>query len=86
MHYFYVLRSEKSGRLYTGQTSDLKRRVDEHLADKTSYTSKDKPWKLVYYEAYLSEFDSKSRERSVKNHGNVLALLKKRIKHSLEGT
>ena len=31
MWYVYVLKSLKDGRLYTGTTSDLKRRLNEHI-------------------------------------------------------
>jgi predicted GIY-YIG superfamily endonuclease len=41
-------------------------------------------WKLVYYEAYCSESDARRRERKLKDHGNAIRELKKRIGDSLE--
>ena len=55
MFYMYVLKSEKNGRHYTGSTDDLKRRVQEHNSGIGGrFTSNNRPYQLVYYEAYIS--------------------------------
>jgi len=83
MHYVYVLKSEKIGELYIGQTSDLKRRFKEHNAGKNISTKNKTPFKLVYYEAYKSESDAKYRERQLKRHSQAYVALKKRMKNSI---
>ncbi len=41
MHYIYLLQSEAEiDQRYVGVTSDLKRRLDDHNARKSSHTSK----------------------------------------------
>ncbi|MFH1955553.1 MAG: GIY-YIG nuclease family protein [Patescibacteria group bacterium] len=63
MWYSYVLRSKKNGRFYYGSTSDLKRRFLEHnqgIGGK--YTRDNRPFELVYYEAYLNNKDAKKAE------------------------
>jgi len=84
VYYFYVLKSKKTSRFYYGLTSDLKRRLEEHNEGKSRSTKRGRPWKLVYYEAYLSVDDARRRELSVKNYGNVLTYIKRRISESIK--
>ena len=61
----YVLQNEK-GKLYIGQTSDLKRRLEFHRQGLSPYTAKHRPWKLVYAEKHGSRSEAMSRERYLK--------------------
>jgi putative endonuclease len=79
MHYVYLIKSLKHGQIYTGYTSDLRRRFDEHNSGLSKYTSRGIPWRLIYYEAYLSKEEALHRERSLKLRGNAYAQLRKRI-------
>ena len=65
--YLYVLQSEKTGYLYIGLTSDLRRRLGEHQSDRARATSKRGPWELIYYEAYRSKQDAEGREKYLKS-------------------
>ena len=85
MHYVYLLKSAKNNWIYIGFTSNLRRRIEEHNLGKDYSTRKYLPIDLVYYEAYRSENDAKNREKCLKQHGNALRLLKRRIKNSLSG-
>jgi predicted GIY-YIG superfamily endonuclease len=38
-----------AGRFYTGETSDLRQRLAQHNAGKSSHTAKYVPWKLIWY-------------------------------------
>lgn len=82
MHYVYVLRSTVNEKFYVGCTSDLRTRLPRHNQGDSEYTRKYMPWKLVYYEAYLSEKLARARERKLKHHGKGFSELKRRI---LEG-
>ncbi|HEY4483099.1 MAG TPA: GIY-YIG nuclease family protein [Candidatus Paceibacterota bacterium] len=84
MHYVYVLKSLKNGRLYFGRSDDLRRRLSEHKAGKVYTTARMLPVELVYYEAYKDEQDSKDREQSFKHSGSVYNGLVKRIVRSLQ--
>ena len=49
MFYVYILLSERSGHYYIGHTDDPIRRLFEHNhADEVTYTSKYRPWELVF--------------------------------------
>ena len=66
MFYTYVLKSAKSGQLYTGSTNDLRKRFNQHNSGKSSYTAKRGPYELIYYEACSNEDDARTRERYLK--------------------
>ncbi len=79
MFYVYVLRNPKTGALYYGFSSNLKRRFAKHQEMR-----KHAGWKLVYYEAYSNEQDARGRERKLKKYGAARGHLKKRIARSTE--
>jgi|AACY02.16.fsa_nt_gi Predicted endonuclease containing a URI domain len=83
MYYVYLLKSEKNGRMYTGYTSDLKQRMTDHNSGKSSYTRSNRPYRLVYYEAFASKSDAQKRERNLKLRSNASAQLRKRISESI---
>ncbi len=83
MYYVYLLKSKKNGSLYIGYTKNIKKRLKEHNSGVVGYTSKHKPWKLIYYESFLSLEDAKKREKSLKYFGKAYSQLKNRIKNSL---
>ncbi len=79
MFYVYVLKSEKDGRLYTGYTTDLKRRFAEHNEGKSSSTKPRAPFELLYYEAYFSQADAKAREKRLKHSAGARTALRRRL-------
>ena len=82
MYYVYVLRSTKSGRLYTGFTSDLRKRLAEHQSSKSPYTKTRGPYELIYYEASTNANDAAAREKYLKT-GTGKRYLKNRVKRFL---
>jgi putative endonuclease len=77
-HYVYVLQNKES-LMYTGCTSDLKKRVLQHNEGKSSYTKKHIPYVLIYYEACLNKSDAFAREKYLKS-GMGKRYIKNRIK------
>ncbi|HBU27847.1 TPA: hypothetical protein DEB00_01895 [Candidatus Uhrbacteria bacterium] len=85
MWYFYVLQSEKEpDYFYKGSTGDLRNRLALHNGGDVKSTQPRRPWRLVYYEAFVSEKAARIREKSVKQSGAVSVPLMKRIMRSLE--
>ncbi len=66
MYYVYILGSLKDGKLYVGYSNNLKRRFGEHNAGKVRITKHRRPFKLLYYEAYLNQQDATEREKYFK--------------------
>lgn len=77
--YVYLLRSQRDGTFYVGWTTDVRRRLVEHAATGTTYTKRKGPWMLIGFETHRSIESAKARERSLKRHPRMLALLKKRL-------
>jgi len=65
MFYVYILQ-QANGQLYTGLTSDLRRRFQEHSSGKVKSTEHRRPLKLIHYEAYTPESDARCREKFLK--------------------
>src|SRR5258705_14000353 len=57
MWYVYIIRSiDFPEQEYVGATADLKRRLPEHNAGKSTHTAKFKPWQLVWYCAFPDKY------------------------------
>ena len=84
MFFVYILKSFKDKNLYIGFTNDLKRRIEEHNSGRVLSTNPRKPFRLIYYESYLSKDDAIKRERNLKLHARALAQLKKRLEDTLK--
>jgi putative endonuclease len=68
--------------LYTGFTSNLKRRIEEHKAGKSPFTKNRLPVKIIYYEVFNNKEDAEKRERYLKtNKGKytLKAMLRKTL-------
>jgi putative endonuclease len=64
----YIIRTEKD-RLYTGITTDLTRRFDEHANDLSKgakFFRSDKPVEIVYSEKYENRSQASVREAQIK--------------------
>ena len=63
----YILASKRNGTLYTGVTSNLQRRLQEHQSETIDgFTKKYHVHTLVYYEVHETMFDAISREKQIK--------------------
>ncbi len=82
MYYVYILYNTKTGKLYKGMTSDLKRRFRDHNKGKVVSTKGNKPWKLIYYEVFNNKKDARREElflKSGKGRERIKYLLKNSI-------
>ena len=82
LYYVYVLQSEKDRKWYTGYTSDLRRRLDEHSKGLCLATKARRPLKLIYFEASLAKEDALAREHYLKS-GMGKRYLRNRLKRYL---
>lgn len=69
-HFVYLLRCV-DGSLYTGYTTDVKKRVQEHNGEASTkagarYTRSRRPVRLVYTEAFASRSEALKREAAIK--------------------
>ncbi|KND51725.1 MAG: putative endonuclease [Parcubacteria bacterium C7867-001] len=68
MTYFVYILECADGTLYTGSTTDLERRLEEHnSSDKGArYTRTRRPVKFKYSESFGSQSDAQRREYQIK--------------------
>ena len=80
MYYLYILKCA-DGTLYTGITTDLKRRIVEHNGGKLGarYTSARRPVKVVYSKKFKNRSTASREEARIKKLKRVdkLELIKK---------
>jgi putative endonuclease len=65
-YYFYVLRSQTTGRFYTGHTENLIQRIFQHNNNRTVSIKNRGLWELFYSEEYATRSEAAQRERYVK--------------------
>jgi putative endonuclease len=65
-YYVYVLRSKLDGKFYTGFTSDLEKRLEEHNSGKVHSTKARLPFEIIYYEVCFCIDDATHREKYLK--------------------
>jgi len=66
-YYIYIITNTRNTVLYTGVTSDLKKRVYEHKSKLVSgFTKKYNIIKLVYYEIFNDIYNAILREKQIK--------------------
>jgi len=77
----YVLISLSSKILYVGITEDIQRRLAEHNAGKSKFTSGHLPWSLVYTEEATDHVEGRKREKYLKSSAGK-RFLKKELEKS----
>lgn len=83
MYYVYFIQSEKDKSFYIGYCKDLKKRILDHNCGKTKSIKNKIPYKLIYYESYLSKKDAIIREKNLKRNGMQKEFIIKNIHNSL---
>ncbi|WP_207496750.1 GIY-YIG nuclease family protein [Aridibaculum aurantiacum] len=78
-YYVYVLLSEKDNLLYTGYTSDLRKRLELHNEGKVPSTQFRRPLRLIYFEGCIDQQDETRREKYLKS-GNGKIYLRNRLR------
>jgi len=79
MYYIYLLQSKKDpARHYTGYSSDLRGRLQDHNSGKSPHTSKYRPWELSNYFAFSNLIAAKKFEKYLKS-GSGRAFIKKHL-------
>ena len=80
MYYVYILKitGVKGKNFYIGYTSDLKKRLQQHIVGRVKTTNGRNP-KLIYYEAFEDKYLALKREKGIKSSGSVYASLIKRL-------
>ncbi len=76
-YFTYVLKSELDGNYYVGYTKDLNVRFEQHQKGKVKSTKHRRPFKLIYYEACMSQQDALKREKYLKTFYGKMFIAKR---------
>jgi len=80
VYYFaYVLKSELSGKHYCGSTGNLDRSLKEHNEGLVCSTKNERPWVLVYKEAFDKRSEALKREMFFKSINGYIFLKQKGV-------
>ncbi len=66
MYYLYILESISSGKFYVGYSENPERRLEFHNSIEKGFTSRYRPWKIVYTKVYYTKKEAMAAERLVK--------------------
>jgi len=85
MFYFYILQSIPTKKLYLGQTTDLKRRLESHNNKTNKATKPYTPFEIIYYSAFKDQKDCVNCEKYFKTTAGwkrIHRMLENSLKHA----
>ena len=65
-HFVYILKSKSADKYYIGSSSDPERRLYFHNTIEKGFTSRYRPWELVYTKEYPNKKEAQAAERKIK--------------------
>lgn len=72
MYYVYIIQSIKFPKqVYTGFSEDIDGRLADHNKGKSAYTSKFKPWKMIYYCVFNDKKKALAFEKYLKTASGI---------------
>lgn len=77
MYVVYILKSSIAKKSYVGYTKNLEKRIKEHNSGDSIFTSKYRPWEVIYTEEVKSAEDGRKREKYLKSSSGRRLVLKK---------
>ncbi|OGH69240.1 MAG: hypothetical protein A2754_04175 [Candidatus Magasanikbacteria bacterium RIFCSPHIGHO2_01_FULL_47_8] len=78
MYFVYILKSQKDNTLYTGLTSNIRKRMVEHNNGESRYTKTKMPWKLVWCSIFYEQHTAALFEKYLKTASGI-AFIRKRL-------
>ncbi len=66
-YWMYILYSETGDRYYIGSSGDPEKRLRFHNSVKKGFTSRYRPWKLVFKKEYPSNGTAQDAERKIES-------------------
>ncbi len=82
MYFLYILKSDSAEWYYVGVTENLDSRLKRHNSGLVRSTKSRKPYKVVYFEEYLSKANARKRELVIKSNWKIKQEIISKIKAS----
>jgi putative endonuclease len=67
MYFTNIIKSLQDGSLYKGHIKYLTSGIKQHNSGKSEFTFRKKPWKLLYYEEFVTRDEAIRREKYFKS-------------------
>jgi putative endonuclease len=80
LYFVYILKSLSADKYYIGSSSDPERRLIYHNTIEKGFTSRYRPWDIVYRKEYSNKSEALSAERKIKSWKS-----KKKVKKLIRG-
>ena len=65
-YYLYILKSQIADKYYTGISQNPQKRLEYHNTLEKGFTSRYRPWKIVFVKAYTSKEKAMLIEKKIK--------------------
>ena len=69
-HSVYILESETSGNYYVGSSEKPEKRLQFHNTVEKGFTSRYRPWRIIFKKEYESKSEALRAERKIKSWKN----------------
>ena len=66
-YYVYILKSQSANKYYIGSSENPERRLIYHNTIEKGFTSRYRPWKIVYQKEYETKEQAQIAERKIKS-------------------
>ena len=66
-HFVYILQSEDNDRYYVGRSQNPEHRLEHHNSTSTGFTSRYRPWTLVFKQAFSTKEEAVEAEQLIKS-------------------
>ncbi len=66
-HFLYILKSLPAEKFYVGISNNPLRRLEYHNSIEKGFTSKYRPWEIVFIKEYESKREAQRTERKIKS-------------------
>ncbi|MCX8057013.1 MAG: GIY-YIG nuclease family protein [Ignavibacteria bacterium] len=83
MHYLYILKSKITNKYYIGVSENVQRRLEFHNTIEKGFTSRYRPWELVYIQEFKNKSDALKAEKKLKSWKSKV-LIEKLINKEIE--
>jgi len=83
-YYVYILKSEKDGRFYIGQTQDIETRLESHNSGRSVYTRGKGPWRLFAVKEVCNRSEAMLVEKQLKNLRSTRRISEFVVKHDFK--
>ncbi len=66
-YYVYILKSDTSGNYYVGSSQNPEKRLQFHNTVEKGFTSRYRPWRIIFKKEYESKSEALRTERKIKS-------------------